>query len=165
MRVVFSKYDGRLHWHHPARLLGEDEHGVWVGCEAGTWGQRGEEPKVWWKHAFVMLFPRDRWWVALFNAEPHKTEVYVDVSTVPEWRDGEVHMVDLDLDVIRFRDGRLLLDDADEFAEHQVAFRYPAEVIAQAEASAAWLMKSVGESAAPFDGSHRPWLDHVHPHM
>ena len=34
-------------------------------------------------------------------------------------------MVDLDLDVIRMRDGGIL-DDEDEFAEHQVRYGYPA---------------------------------------
>ena len=34
-------------------------------------------------------------------------------------------MVDLDLDVIRMRDGRIILDDEDEFEEHQVRYAYP----------------------------------------
>lgn len=161
MRVVFTKFDGSLHWHHAARLLGEDEHGVWVGCEAGTAGAKGHEEPVVWDMAFVMLFPREQWWVALFNAEPHRTAVYVDVTTVPEWRDGEVTMVDLDLDVIRKRSGAIYLDDADEFAEHQVKFGYPPEVIAAAEASARSLMAAVADGTGPFGGAHEPWLSQV----
>ena len=42
----------------------------------------------------------------------------------------EVTMVDLDLDVVRLRaDQRVLIVDEDEFAEHQVRYSYPAEVI------------------------------------
>ncbi|WP_084959436.1 DUF402 domain-containing protein [Thermoactinospora rubra] len=161
MKVVFRKYDGSLHWHHPGRLLGEDAHGVWVGCEAGTSGQRGHEPPVVWERAFVMLFPRDRWWVALFNEMPHSCEVYVDVTTVPVWADGEVTMVDLDLDVIRRPGGEVVLDDADEFADHRVKFGYPPEVVAQAEASAEWLLAAVAEHRGPFGGAHEPWLAQV----
>ena len=49
VRVVYRKFDGSLHWHHPGRYLGEDEYGRWVGCEAGTIGRRGYEPEVVWE--------------------------------------------------------------------------------------------------------------------
>ncbi len=161
VRVVYRKYGGALHWNHQARLLGEDEHGVWVGCPAGTSGRRGHEPLVTWELPFVILFPRDAWWTASFNAHPHGTELYCDVTTIPEWRDGEVTMVDLDLDVLRFRDGRLHLDDEDEFAEHQVLYAYPDDVISQAERSAAWLMGAVARFEGPFGGAHAPWLAEI----
>ncbi|MFC7643941.1 DUF402 domain-containing protein [Streptosporangium lutulentum] len=125
MNVVYRKYDGSLHWHHPSLLLGEDEHGVWIGCEVGSSARKGNGPPVPWRYACVMLFPRDDWWTASFNASPHKVEIYCDISTVPRWSDGEVTMVDLDLDVIRMRDGRIILDDEDEFEEHQVRYAYP----------------------------------------
>ncbi|MFE3449263.1 DUF402 domain-containing protein [Nonomuraea sp. NPDC059194] len=162
MKVIFRKYGGSLHWHHPARLLGEDAHGVWVGCEAGTTGAKGDGPLVVWERAFVMLFPRNEWWVALFNDEGHKLDVYVDVTTVPEWGDGEVTMVDLDLDVVRTREGRVFVDDEDEFADHQVLLGYPPEVIVQAESAAAALTRAVTDRLAPFDGAtHLPYLSQV----
>ncbi|WP_328808905.1 DUF402 domain-containing protein [Nonomuraea montanisoli] len=162
--VVYRKYGGALHWHHRGTLLGEDEHGVWVAAPPGTVARKGDGPPVTWETAIVMLFPRDAWWTASFHARPHRTDVYVDVTTVPEWRDGdvaelaEVTMVDLDLDVIRMRDGRLFLDDEDEFAEHQVLLGYPAEVVARAEETAAMLMTAVGSRQGPFGGAHEPWL-------
>jgi protein associated with RNAse G/E len=161
VRVVYRKYGGGLHWNHAALLLGEDEHGVWVGCPAGTVGRRGDDPPTVWRRPFVMLFPRDAWWTATFNVDSHEMEIYCDVTTVPQWRGDEVTMVDLDLDVIRFRDGRLHLDDEDEFAEHQVRYAYPDDVISQAERSAAWLMDAVGRASGPFGGTHGPWLSLV----
>ncbi|WP_067132820.1 DUF402 domain-containing protein [Microtetraspora malaysiensis] len=161
VRVVYRKYGGSLHWNHRARLLGDDEFGVWVGCPAGTSGRRGEEPPVVWERPFVILFPHQAWWTATFNPADHKTAIYCDVTTVPEWRDGEVTMVDLDLDVLRFQDGRLHLDDEDEFAEHQVIYGYPAEIISQAERSAAWLMDAVRRGDGPFGGAHDRWLSLV----
>ncbi|WP_220449594.1 DUF402 domain-containing protein [Nonomuraea longispora] len=94
----------------------------------------------------------------LVNTPPHKSEIYVDVTTIPEWRDGEVTMLDLDLDVIRLRDGRLILDDEDEFAEHQVLLNYPPDLISQAEATARWLLDAVRERKGPFGGAHIQWL-------
>ncbi|WP_433254405.1 DUF402 domain-containing protein [Streptosporangium sp. CA-135522] len=160
VNVVYRKYDGSLHWHHPALLLGEDEHGVWTGCVAGSSGSKGDNPPVTWPNAFVMLFPRDGWWTASFNAQPHKVEIYCDISTVPEWRDGEVTMVDLDLDVLRMRDGRIILDDEDEFEEHQIRYAYPPDVIATARSTAARLMEAVTAGTAPFTTAPH-WLSRV----
>ena len=101
MRVVYRKYGGKLHWHHEARRLGEDEYGVWLGLPKDSIMQRGEEPPVVFKVASVMLIPKEAWWTASFNDAPHKAEIYCDITTVPEWHDGEVTMLDLDLDVIR----------------------------------------------------------------
>ena len=82
VNVVYRKYDGSLHWHHQGLLLGEDEHGVWIGCVAGCSGSKGDEPLIPWPRVRDALPPR-RWWTACFNAAPHKVEIYCDISTVP----------------------------------------------------------------------------------
>ncbi|WP_049567876.1 DUF402 domain-containing protein [Nonomuraea sp. SBT364] len=158
VRIVFRKYGGALHWNHAAKVLGEDEYGIWVTVPEGTVARKGEGSPVVWENHCLMLFPRDEWWAATFHSPPHKTEVYVDVTTVPEWRDGEVTMIDLDLDVIRMRDGRLILDDEDEFAEHQVVLQYPSDVIQRAEETARWLLDEVGRRRGVFGGAHMRWL-------
>lgn len=160
VNVVYRKYDGSLHWNHRALLLGEDDHGVWTGCLAGASASKGIAPPITWQHAFVMLFPRDAWWTASFNAAPHKAEIYCDISTVPQWSDGQVTMVDLDLDVIRMRDGRIILDDEDEFAEHQIRYAYPPDVIETARATAGLLMEAVTTGTAPFSTAPH-WLSQV----
>ncbi|MEV5895480.1 DUF402 domain-containing protein [Nonomuraea fuscirosea] len=158
VRIVYRKYGGALHWNHPGRVLGEDEYGIWATVPGGTVARKGDGPPVTWETTAIMLFPRDAWWTASFNTPPHKSEVYVDVTTVPEWRDDEVTMLDLDLDVIRLRDGRLILDDEDEFAEHQLLLNYPTDLITQAEQTAHWLLDAVGERKGPFGGAHLDWL-------
>jgi uncharacterized protein len=163
VRVVYTKYDGSLHWHQTMSYLGEDEHGVWLGAPAGSFTQRGDEPRVYFSHHMVGLIPRGQWWTAVFNAEPEATEIYCDITTPPQWpHDGEVTMVDLDLDVMRMRaDGKVLLVDEDEFAEHQVRYSYPDEVISQASAAAQWLLRVIGDGAEPFAGRYREWLDRL----
>jgi uncharacterized protein len=121
VRVVYTKYDGSLHWHFTMRHLGSDEYGVWLGAPAGTPTQRGSEPPIVLGDAWVQLIPHVQWWTAAFNAAPADTEIYCDITTEPRWLPGEVTMVDLDLDVLRMRsDQHVLLVDEDEFAEHQV---------------------------------------------
>ncbi|MET8869321.1 DUF402 domain-containing protein [Nonomuraea sp. NPDC004580] len=157
VRIVFRKYGGALHWNHPGRVLDEDEHGVWVDVPGGTLARKGDAPPVTWKTPVTMLFPRSAWWTASFHIPPHKSDLYIDVTTVPEWRDDEVTMLDLDLDVIRLRNGRLILDDEDEFAEHQLLLNYPTELIKQAEESARWLLDAVAKRQGPFGGAHLAW--------
>lgn len=163
VRVVYTKYDGSLHWHHTMRYLGTDEHGVWLGARAGTPTRRGSEPPITLEQPHVMLMPAGRAWTAAFNGEPARTEIYCDICTPPHWPDDtKVTMADLDLDVVRMRgDGQVLLLDEDEFAEHQVRYGYPAEIISLAESEAAWLLEAIRSGAEPFATVYRTWLDRV----
>jgi uncharacterized protein len=161
--VVYTKYDGSLHWHETMRYLGEDEHGIWLGADAGSTMQRGDEPPVVLEQASVRLIPDAVWWAATFRADPARVEIYCDIGTPPRWpTPAEVTMVDLDLDVLRLRaDQQVVLDDADEFAEHQVRYGYPASVVGEAERAAAWLMDAVSAKAEPFGAAYRRWLEMV----
>ena len=161
MRVVYTKYDGSLHWHYTMQHLGEDSHGVWLGGPAGTPARRGSEPPMVHRYPWVHLIPAGQWWTAAFNAGPAATEIYCDITTEPRWlHPDEVTMVDLDLDVLRMRDNaRVLLVDEDEFADHRVRYGYPPEVIRQAEQAAEWLLAAVRAGAEPFGTGYRRWLD------
>jgi uncharacterized protein len=160
---VYTKYDGRLHWHQIMLYLGEDEHGVWLGAPAGSTIRRGSEPPIVLDQPSAELIPPGQWWTATFNGEPAKTDIYCDISTPPEWPSAtEVTMVDLDLDVLRLRaDGRVVIVDQDEFAAHMVRYGYPAGVIMQAEQAAAWLHRAISAGSEPFASRYREWLQQV----
>jgi len=160
VQVNYRKYDGTLHWTLRMRRLGEDQHGIWLGLPADSVMRKGHNPVVPLPEAHVILFPRDAWWTAVFNAAPRSTEIYCDITTPPAWPSrSEVTMVDLDLDVLRKRGAdHALIVDEDEFAEHQVRYGYPDEVIRAAEGAAEWLMTAVGTGVGPFGGAHRQWL-------
>ncbi|WP_252126614.1 DUF402 domain-containing protein [Streptomyces sp. MBT84] len=109
-----------------------------------------------------MLAPRGEWWTATFCADPGP-EMYCDVCTVPEWNaSGTVlRVVDFDLDVVRLRNGAAYIRDEDEFAEHQVSYRYPSWVSAKARQTCAWSMEAArrdGDGVEPFASVHRYWL-------
>jgi protein associated with RNAse G/E len=160
IQVDYRKYDGALHWNLRMRRLGEDEHGVWLGLPADSVMRKGHNPEVRIPEAHVILFPRDAWWTAVFNAAPHGIEIYCDITTPPEWPSPtEVTMIDLDLDVLRERGAASpLLVDEDEFAEHQVRYGYSIEVISAARDAAEWLMGAVAGGRGPFGGAHMRWL-------
>jgi uncharacterized protein len=162
VRVVFRKWGDRPHWEYDAELLGEDRHGCWLGARAGT---RLSRPGVGFDtpQHFVTLLPRGAAFVATFYADGPQppgqdwVEVYVDVTTPPVWSPPDatglrVSMVDLDLDVLRGRSGRVWVDDEDEFADHRVRFGYPAETVRLACESCRAVEAAVAGGEPPFDG-------------
>jgi protein associated with RNAse G/E len=141
------------------RRVGEDEHGVWLWAPPGIEAQRGDEPPKLTTHAFAKLIPRDGWFSAIWNAAG-RYEVYVDIGAPAVWSEDRVEMIDLDLDVVRFReDASVHLLDEDEFLEHQVALSYPACVVDRARATTALLALAVAERREPFGEVGIRWLE------
>ncbi|MDZ5621976.1 DUF402 domain-containing protein [Nocardioides sp. HM23] len=158
IRVVMSKWGDRPHWEYDARYLGVDEHGHWLGCPIGTFYYRPGMEFV-SDFAGVVLVPVDgAAHLAAFNDEHAKAWIYVDMTTPPVWDGSVLRAVDLDLDVIKLRDGSVVLDDEDEFAEHRVSFGYPPEVVTMAQRSAAEVLAAVRQGVPPYDGTADRWL-------
>jgi uncharacterized protein len=155
--VRYTKWGGIDHWHYDLEPLGQDEFGWWFFGRRGLTQQRGAEPPVQWPRDFVLLVPAEGCWTACFNAE-YTVEIYVDVTTRPVLDGDTITAVDLDLDVVRYLDGRVAVLDEDEFAEHQVRLGYPAEVISQARQTCDWLVEAVSSRAEPFGRAGPRWL-------
>ncbi|MCB0907648.1 MAG: DUF402 domain-containing protein [Nocardioidaceae bacterium] len=146
-----TKWGDRPHWEFAGRYLGADEHGDWVGFPAGSHFARPGAAFV-SPVDQVTLLPRDgAGWVATFHAAGGPVRAYVDVTTTPVWEGVVVSLVDLDLDVIERLDGTVVVDDEDEFAEHQVAFGYPPEVIASARLACDRVRAEVAARRPPYD--------------
>ena len=155
--VRYSKWGGIDHWHFELEPLGQDQFGWWFFGRKGITQQRGAEPPIVLSHDFVLLMPAAGCWTACFNAD-NKLEIYVDVTTRPALENDTVRAVDLDLDVVRWRDGRVEVLDEDEFAEHQVQLGYPAELITQARRTCDWLVEAVSSRTEPFGQAGAAWL-------
>ena len=162
VEVVFLKYDGRAHRSYPAQLLGEDEHGTWLGVVAGTRALVDGDREAIRQEPYVLLVPKNGWWTAMFNAAPRPTEIYCDVTTPATWAGtAEVTVIDLDLDVRRRRWGDIERLDEDEFHRHADQFGYPEEVRREAMAASLWLAKALGDGTEPFESDFRAWLAQV----
>jgi hypothetical protein len=164
VRIEMEKWGDRPHWQFDAVWLGSDEHGEWIGIPTGTPMSRPGMALVSRNHQ-VGLVPgpdlpeEERWWIGTFHGAPRsQVMVYVDIATPPRWDGGVLRTVDLDLDVIELVDGRVYIDDEDEFAEHQVQLGYPDHVIAAALRSCERVHATIAARLAPYDGSHEPWL-------
>ena len=112
------------------------------------------------EHGWLATFhaPGGQPWPVLGNSP---VEVYVDMTTVPVWDGATLRAVDLDLDVVRGRTGRVWIDDEDEFAEHRIAYDYPLHVVDLAMTTCDEIEAAVRERRAPFDGSSDRWLAQV----
>jgi uncharacterized protein len=98
----------------------------------------------------------------MFNPPPRTSEVYCDITTPAHWEDDTVRIIDLDLDVVRRRaTGTVELRDEDEFADHQVRFGYPDELVTEARAAAERLFGALGDGSEPFATTYRKWLSAV----
>lgn len=141
------------HYGHEGWLLGEDEHGVWIELRAGVPVYRGADVLFLGPHRGVMLAPRGSGWLAWFPSVTERFSLYVDIVCEMTHALDAISMIDLDLDVIRYADGRVALVDEDEFELHQRELGYPADVIAAAQRSAHQVLEAVVADAPPFDGS------------
>ena len=130
---LMRKWDGSQHRQTTMVYLGSDEYGRWLAIPTGIDARLPGSPSV-NRAAHVMLVPDDRCFLAHFNAAPSQNAICADVTTAPEFgHDGNgwvVAAADMDLDVVRRRDGRIWIEDEDEFAEHTVSYGYPADVVA-----------------------------------
>ncbi|WP_084157212.1 DUF402 domain-containing protein [Haematomicrobium sanguinis] len=158
------KWDGRPHWAVPSFYLGSDEYGHWLYQPAGHLISRPGFAFLAHRENLV-LFPHDDQWVATFHTGGHEHGlwIYVDLVTDNRWqrlaRDGwEINLVDMDLDVLRFDDGRMVLDDEDEFEDHQKLFHYPQAMIDSIAADAERIYRQVEAGDAPFDHRDQQWL-------
>jgi len=107
----------------------------------------------------ALLVPRDQPFIASFNGTGNDTcDIYVDMTTVPVWEGATVRAVDLDLDVIRLLDGSVVIDDEDEFAEHQVRYGYPQDIINLAQRSCDDVAAGVRAGVEPWASDGHRWV-------
>src|SRR3982751_2199445 len=161
VRVVYTKYDGSAHRDYPARRLTEEDLGIWVGVTRGTSSVYHGRPSV-EQIPFVLLIPHHAWWTGMFNPPPRTSEVYCDITTPARWEGDTVHIIDLDLDVVRRREtGAVELRDEDEFDEHREQLGSPDDLVVEARAAADKLLVALADGSEPFASQHHKYLQRV----
>jgi uncharacterized protein len=159
--VQYYKNPTLLHWGFDGYLLGDDEHGLWVGLPTGTNRWKGELRQSPSGEDAVMCFPHDGWWTLHFIGPTQPVTHFVDITTQPVMADGRIEMIDLDLDLLVTGDGEVLIEDEDEFERHQVLYRYSREMIEGARAETRRIEGLLRSRQEPFFTVAAGWLDGV----
>lgn len=151
VHIDFRKYPDTEHWQYTMRRLTTDDHGLWLWAPQGTQTQRSGEPARPATNVFIKLIAPDAWHAPIWNAAG-KYEIYVDINTPGRWQGNRLRMIDLDLDVVRYRDGgEVAILDEDEFENHQTALGYPRQLVDGARNAAARIFVALETRAEPFD--------------
>ena len=152
------KWPDTPHYGHAGWVLGEDDHGLWLELRVGTPVYRGEDVAFHLTSGGLMLVPQTDDYLAWF-LEYGELELYVDVVSGTVRTATSVITVDLDLDVIRRRDGTVDLLDVDEFEAHQVELDYPDDLVDHAEGASQQILAAVSDDREPFSGAAaRLWM-------
>lgn len=163
--VQFLKNPDILHWGFDAGYLGEDEWGSWIAVPKGTRRWKGREAFRPTSVSAVFCAPRDEWWHLHYNGHPDGYTSYshfVDIVTPPVWvSDDRYEMIDLDLDVALAQDGTVEVQDEDEFAVHQLEYRYSEEMIRRALAETDRIVAALQHRQEPFFEVAAGWLARV----
>jgi protein associated with RNAse G/E len=147
------KWPDSPHYGTTGVVLGEDEHGVWVGAHPGSaivmpdgTERTGERHALW-------CVPHDDWFLMhLWHGHP-EVDLYVDICTPPTWSERGVRME---------KGGTVELVDVEEFEEHRMALAYPDDLVEWARRAAMDILARVRDLRAPFNAeSAAPWLDQL----
>jgi uncharacterized protein len=155
-----EKWGGIPHYRGEMRRLGHDEHGAWWWGDAGRTIFRGDEALFTTNEDVLICVPDGAWWSAAWWVGHPEVSLYVNINTPVVYEPDRFVVVDLDLDVVRLVDGTASIVDQDEFAEHQVRYGYPPDVIAETLRVTDDVLAAVEAGQAPFTGGvAESWIE------
>jgi protein associated with RNAse G/E len=163
VHVSSTKYDGSLHYRYSCAVAADDGDRLLAFAPAGTpmHSYRGARSAP--RH-FLRVHDTSSFWNLEVMWEPdwRPNKHYVNIAMPSTWDDGTLRFVDLDLDISWWADGRVLLLDTEEFAEHRERFGYPDWLVEQAWAAVDEVRGLISRRAAPFDGALYGWRPSRH---
>jgi uncharacterized protein len=151
------EWDRADRWRWAMRYLGADDDGIWLGAPAASLRIRPNGVVERIERSVVRLLPSVGLWCAMWN-HLEDLDVYVDVCARPEWDGGSCRVRDLQLDVVRYRDGTVRTLDEDEFEAARQRWRYSPRLVRQALEATRRLDTALREATPPFNASPLRWL-------
>lgn len=156
IRCKSIKYGGSLNYEWDMTLIEHTTEHILLKGEIGRKLIHHKRGKTFtFEYPNVEYFPLTGWYTVSIEKIPtNKLFYYCNISMPPEFADGVLTFIDLDLDLIRRPDEDWTLVDEDEFLENSVKLNYPEEVIARAREETENLFERIKSGTYPFDG----WL-------
>ena len=135
IRVIGTKYDGSPRDEWPAQLI--EQHGtqLCIYVAAGTEEiVRGTRRQL-LEDSFIGLYWTDRWYNVWQLDRTEGILFYANVALPCEFDGSVLRWVDLDIDIVQYADGSIVVKDEQEFEERSKLLNYPSYVIEQALAA------------------------------
>ena len=152
-----GSHEPRLVANWSARVLGTDPFGTWLFCAQGEIHRKADGSALVVPSDGVQLLPSSGWWAAWWWRRDHW--IGVDICTPPTLEESGWNYVDLELDLARLADGRVMLVDEDEFEQARIDCQLPHDVIAAAHSAAAELQIRLARDTEPVVAAGWDWLD------
>ena len=167
LRTVIRKVkrpEGIARW--SVYVMGNDRHGLWLYSPKGTIyrsqvglnvvgecevGQGIGEAGL----PVMHLIPNAAWWTAAWCSDGENPQISVDICTPPTPIDGEWSYIDLELDPVAYSDGRVEIDDEDEFVDACEAGLITRDEAINARSAAAEVERCLRHRIEPF--GHLGW--------
>lgn len=95
---------------------------------------------------------QDRWYSIFRFHEPEGSlrNYYCNINMPPEFSNGVLDYVDLDIDIVVWGDGRVVTLDEDEFTANAALFQYPESVLENAARALDELRSMISKREYPF---------------
>ncbi|MBA2380210.1 MAG: DUF402 domain-containing protein [Blastocatellia bacterium] len=97
-------------------------------------------------------FWQDRWYnvFRFHNPDGSLRNWYCNICMPPEFVGTTLDYIDLDIDIVIWPDGTREVLDRDEFAANAAAFKYPADIINNAETALSDVLAMIDNAEFPF---------------
>lgn len=148
IRVVSTKYDGSPRDEWPAHLI--ERRGnqlrlyVPAGAEEIVKGSKRQLIEI----PFYAMYWTDRWYNIWQFDRTHGIVFYANVAMPCQFDGGTIRWTDLDMDVLVYADGSVMVKDEHEFEERRAD--YPTAVVRSALASCDELVRLANAGEFPF---------------
>lgn len=161
--VQFFKKPDILHWGFEGSYLGEDQFGTWIALPEGSQRWKGDGDIRPTKEDAVLCAPHHGWWHWHYTGDGSVNYAgFIDICTPPVWvGESRYEMIDLDLDVGLKPNGDVVIEDEDEFEEHQVIYSYPPAMVQRAVEETQMIAESLRLRDEPFFAVSERWLSEV----
>ena len=151
IRVIGTKYDGSPRDEWPAQLVERRGTLLRIYVPAGTEEiVRGIRRQV-TTDGFTGLFWTDRWYNVWQIDRTEGVLVYANVAMPCQFDGSILRWVDLDIDIVCYADGSIVVKDEHEFEAHISRFAYPEGVVNCALPARDELRRLAYAGAFPFD--------------
>lgn len=151
------KHDGQPHrmwmenWLVPNKIIAAEQTGeAWVLVNNHT-RVKEKNGNIWRSHAPAVVFLiAGKWYNIVGFPSDGGVRYYCNMASPPYQYGNIITYIDYDLDVLLSVNGRLQVVDRDEFEQHTLKYKYPAEVIEYVEQARAEILEMAAQRQWPF---------------